>query len=92
MKVCYRCKVDLHVAAGSLAIPIPEPGSTMGQLLSANVLLRRERDQARNDREDTAKLCRERGTEIANLKAKLAFIEKELTKIEGLIQEHFEHE
>jgi hypothetical protein len=37
---------DLQDAAGELMIPIPEPGTSAAKLLSANALMRAERDAA----------------------------------------------
>lgn len=38
---------DVRLASGELLIPIPEPGTETARLLRANVLMRRERDEAR---------------------------------------------
>jgi hypothetical protein len=46
---------DLRLAAGELLVPIPEPGSDMSRLLSANVLLRRENERLRAERYDAIK-------------------------------------
>ncbi len=42
-------EADLAAAAGELLLPIPEPGTDMARLMSANRLLRSELDQARLD-------------------------------------------
>lgn len=39
-------RADLSAAAGDLPVPVPVPGTDMARLLSANVLLRKERDEA----------------------------------------------
>lgn len=36
---------DLEAAAGDCPISVPEPGSDMAKMLSANVMLRRQRDE-----------------------------------------------
>ena len=38
---------DLRLAAGELRVPMPEAGTDMARLLSAKVLLRHQRDEAR---------------------------------------------
>lgn len=40
---------DLEDAAGELAVPLPEPGTTMAKVISANLIMRRERDAARSE-------------------------------------------
>ncbi len=40
-------RADLAAAAGELLVPIPPPGTDAARLLTANVLMRRERDAAR---------------------------------------------
>lgn len=40
-------RADVIAAAGELLVPIPEPGSVLARLLSANAIMRRERDEAR---------------------------------------------
>lgn len=42
-----EAREDVVKAAGELLVPIPEPGTDAARLLIANVLLRRERDEAR---------------------------------------------
>lgn len=42
-----EARADVIAAAGDLLVPIPEPGSVVARLLSANAILRRERDEAR---------------------------------------------
>jgi hypothetical protein len=44
-----RLTKDLSDAAGELLIEMPEPGSVMSKLLSANILLRRENDRLRSE-------------------------------------------
>lgn len=38
---------DLKAAAGEYLVPLPEPGTTVAKLLSANVLLRRKNEELR---------------------------------------------
>lgn len=40
---------DLRLAAGELRVPMTEPGTDMARLLAANVMMRRERDEARDE-------------------------------------------
>ncbi len=40
---------DIALAAGELLIPVPVPGTDMSRVLIANVLMRRERDKAREE-------------------------------------------
>lgn len=59
---CWKCEVEhwkqraealeanMRVAAGELLIPFPTPGTEMAILLSANVLLRHERDRLLSER------------------------------------------
>lgn len=39
-------EADLAAAAGELRVPAPNPGTDMARMLEANVLMRRERDDA----------------------------------------------
>jgi hypothetical protein len=41
-----EARADAIAAAGELLIPIPPPGTDLARTLSANILLRRERDEA----------------------------------------------
>ena len=41
-----RHEADIAAAAGELLVPIPVPGTVTARLLRANILLRRERDDA----------------------------------------------
>lgn len=40
---------DLELAAGELMVDLPEPGTVIARLLRANRLMRKERDQAKNE-------------------------------------------
>ena len=44
-----RLLADLKAGAGELLVPCPEPGTDMARLVGANRLLRRERDEAREE-------------------------------------------
>jgi hypothetical protein len=40
---CAALRADMEAAAGELRVPLPEPGTDMARLVSANVIMRRER-------------------------------------------------
>ncbi len=42
-----QCQQDLKDAAGELVVPMPEPGTDMAKLLSANVILRQREERLR---------------------------------------------
>ena len=41
---------DVEQAAGELIVAMPEPGTDMARVMLANAMMRRERDEARRDR------------------------------------------
>jgi len=49
--VVEQMRQDLKDAAGDLPVELPEPGTPMAKLLSANVLLRRENEKLRREPE-----------------------------------------
>jgi hypothetical protein len=46
-----QAREDMRIGAGECRVPLPEPGTDMARLLSANVLLRAERDALRAARD-----------------------------------------
>lgn len=40
---------DMREAAGELMVPLPEPGSDLGKVVSANSILRQQRDRLEDD-------------------------------------------
>lgn len=50
--IVAQMRKDIEDAAGELALPVPEPGTDMAKLMSANVLLRRENERLRHEAVD----------------------------------------
>lgn len=48
---------DLSDAAGELLVDVPEPGSVVAKLLTANILLRRENDKLRDENHELRQLA-----------------------------------
>lgn len=52
-----QCRQDLKDAAGELMVPMPEPGTDMAKLLSANVLLRQREARLREALKEIIEKC-----------------------------------
>lgn len=68
---------DLAAAAGELRIPAPTPGTDMARMVAANVIMRRERDEARSR---LAKLA-------SRLSARCVALERELSALRQMEDE-----
>lgn len=54
-----EAREDVVMASGELMIPMPKPGSDIARLLAANSIMRRQRDEAREQRDRLAELLLE---------------------------------
>ena len=72
-----QMETDIRDAAGELRVEMPQPGTVTAKLLSANVLLRRERDAARRWRDEAVAACAQRGCASRERRLTEAVVERD---------------
>ncbi len=62
---------DIEMAAGELMVAMPQPGTDMARVMLANAMMRRERDEARRERDRLREAVEVLQTDVYNLTQKV---------------------